>query len=426
MKDREMSDMRVASVICATLLASGCSGEAASNADGAWVGTVTSEGNVTTVVNESGSVWGGPATLVEQASIGVEIGPPEYMLGFIGGLWATDDEIYVIDSQAPAVRIYDYDGIYLRTIGRSGQGPGEYMSPRTVYTDDAGRIYVQEASGNARVNIYDHEGDYLDTWSSPAEARLFTGPLIKAIDGAFYTRLTLREDPSDPNTWNRGMQQVGPEGAIGDLIPMPELDFERLELAGDRSTYSVPYGPYQVSAFSPAGAWIVGVNDAYRFEIHYPNGSITRVEKFWDPVPIGAAEAEYRKRWTTGSIRRNDPDWNWNGPPIPEHKPAYYLFTPSQSNHVLVVREGPSHRVQGPCDETYEDRGPSIESCYEPERAWDLFDLEGNFLGEVIRPAGRLFQPFFRDDLALIHVEDEMGTIMVKRYRLTPPATGSQ
>jgi hypothetical protein len=37
-----------------------------------------------------------------------------------------------------------------------------------------------------------------------------------------------------------------------------------------------------------------------------------------------------------------------------------------------------------------------------------------------------LFQPFFRDDLALIHVEDEMGTIMVKRYRLTPPATGSQ
>ena len=29
------------------------------DADGTWVGTITTEGNVTTVVNESGSVWGG-------------------------------------------------------------------------------------------------------------------------------------------------------------------------------------------------------------------------------------------------------------------------------------------------------------------------------------------------------------------------------
>ena len=44
------------------------------DANGAWVGTTTTEGNVTTVVNESGSVWGGTATLVEEASIGVESG----------------------------------------------------------------------------------------------------------------------------------------------------------------------------------------------------------------------------------------------------------------------------------------------------------------------------------------------------------------
>jgi len=420
MKLREISFL-LASFVSYTMLASACSGEAPSNADGAWVGTVTAEGDITTVVNESGSVWGGPATLVEQASIGVETGPPEYMLGSIGGLWATGDEIYVIDFQAPAVRVYDYAGIYLRTIGRAGQGPGEYMSPTGVYTDDAGRIYVHEGSGNARVNIYDREGNHVDTWSGPGGARVFSGPLIKALDGAFYTRLTVRDDPSDPTTWKRGMQQVGPEGAIGDLMPMPELEFDRLELTGERTTSRVPYGPGQISAFSPAGAWIVGVNDAYHFEIHYPNGGITRVEKFWDPVPISAEEAEHAKRWTTGSMRRNDPDWNWNGPPIPDHKPAYYLFSPTQSSHVLVVREGPSRRVEGPCDEVYEDRGPSYEPCYEPERAWDLFDLEGNFLGEVIRPAGRLFQPFFRDDLVLVHVEDEMGTIMVKRYRLTVP-----
>ena len=61
--------------------------------DGAWVGTITTEDNVTTVVNESGSVWGGTATLVEKASIGVEIGADEYMLGDIRTLTANDEHI---------------------------------------------------------------------------------------------------------------------------------------------------------------------------------------------------------------------------------------------------------------------------------------------------------------------------------------------
>ena len=53
--------------------------------DGTWVGTITTEGNLTTVVNESGSVWGGTATLVEEASIGVETGEDPYMLGLRRG-----------------------------------------------------------------------------------------------------------------------------------------------------------------------------------------------------------------------------------------------------------------------------------------------------------------------------------------------------
>ncbi len=44
--------------------------ESATDTDGTWVGTITTEGNVTTVVNESGSVWG-DVELVEEASIGV-------------------------------------------------------------------------------------------------------------------------------------------------------------------------------------------------------------------------------------------------------------------------------------------------------------------------------------------------------------------
>lgn len=61
--------------------------------DTAWVGAITTEGNVTTVVNDWGSVWGGEAMLVEEASIGVGVGPEEYMLGEVASLYATDDSL---------------------------------------------------------------------------------------------------------------------------------------------------------------------------------------------------------------------------------------------------------------------------------------------------------------------------------------------
>ena len=66
------------------------------SADAAWVGTITTEGNVTTVVNESGSVWGGTATPVEEASIGVDAGDEPYMLDVVSSVWADDRRIYVV------------------------------------------------------------------------------------------------------------------------------------------------------------------------------------------------------------------------------------------------------------------------------------------------------------------------------------------
>jgi len=84
-------------ILMLAVLATACGPQESSpEADTTWVGTITTEGDVTTVINESGSVWGGTARLVEEASIGVESGPEEHMLGQITALYATDDEIYVL------------------------------------------------------------------------------------------------------------------------------------------------------------------------------------------------------------------------------------------------------------------------------------------------------------------------------------------
>jgi len=45
--------------------------------------------------------------LVEEASIGVDVGEDPYMLGNPTAVWATEDRIFVVDGQIPALRVYD-------------------------------------------------------------------------------------------------------------------------------------------------------------------------------------------------------------------------------------------------------------------------------------------------------------------------------
>ena len=106
----------------------GCSLESPGGSeDASWVGTITTEGAVTSVVTESGSVWGGTAMLVEEASIGVAAGEQSYMLADIASIVASQDRIFLLETNPPTVRVYDMDGKHLRDIGSEGQGPGEFV-----------------------------------------------------------------------------------------------------------------------------------------------------------------------------------------------------------------------------------------------------------------------------------------------------------
>ena len=136
----------------ATLTVVGCgSQESSPDTVGTWVGTITTEGNVTTVINESGSVWGGAARLVEEMSIGVDVGAQEYMLGEIRAVTANAEHIYVADASIPAVRVYDYQGRYVKDIGSRGGGPGEFIRPDKAAVAADGTLYVY---GDGRVNVY--------------------------------------------------------------------------------------------------------------------------------------------------------------------------------------------------------------------------------------------------------------------------------
>ncbi|KPK96271.1 hypothetical protein AMJ80_00905 [bacterium SM23_31] len=59
-----------------------------------------------------------------------------------------DGNIYILDAGNYCVKKYDKQGKYLATIGRKGQGPGEFEFPVSIDLDTDGNIYLADISNN--------------------------------------------------------------------------------------------------------------------------------------------------------------------------------------------------------------------------------------------------------------------------------------
>jgi DNA-binding beta-propeller fold protein YncE len=70
------------------------------------------------------------------------------------------NRLLVSDTGAFAVRIYDLDGNYLRTIGQQGVGAGMFALPKGIAVDKGGHIYVVDNRTQV-VQIFDGEGRLL-------------------------------------------------------------------------------------------------------------------------------------------------------------------------------------------------------------------------------------------------------------------------
>lgn len=103
--------------------------------------TVTETIGDTTVVRTlSGSVWGTEATLVPEVTIGQLDGPEEYLFGSIRSIAVADDgTIHVLDVQAQHVRVFDSLGVFVETLGRRGEGPGEFSEAEAIAVLPDGR-----------------------------------------------------------------------------------------------------------------------------------------------------------------------------------------------------------------------------------------------------------------------------------------------
>jgi len=89
----------------------------------------------------------------------------EAELGLTAGMLYDREFIYVLDRSDHAVRVYEKNGRFRKTIGRRGQGPGEFNTP-SGFSILEGKLYVAD-SANARIQILTRDGDYLSSLKVP-------------------------------------------------------------------------------------------------------------------------------------------------------------------------------------------------------------------------------------------------------------------
>ena len=128
-----------------------------------WKGKIEYENGVKVIKNPNEPLYGEIAfELEEDLSIGNEE-DENYM--FYGGASINIDSegnIFVSDRRNYRIQKFDKKGNYLQTIGRKGQGPGEFERFWTAFFGPKDNIYVRDGM---RIHIFEKNGDLKRTFT---------------------------------------------------------------------------------------------------------------------------------------------------------------------------------------------------------------------------------------------------------------------
>lgn len=341
-----------------------------------------------------------------ELTIGQSAGRDEYMLGAISDL-SIDGRgaMYVVDRSVPAIRMYDRSGRFVRNVGRRGQGPGEFLSPVAAELTKDGRLLVWDV-GNSRVNVYGQDGSVLGHWRVPGGSEGgatagAAGTQLMMVDTAGFVYLRwLVLDLDNPQMGPRRVwYRLNPEGEVRDTLYPPDVpgEFRTLDAYtpdGRRmASAPLPFAPRAITAFSPLGYFVTGVNNRYAFEF-LTSAGVVSVRRNVTPQPLPPNVANAARAEVTRRMQTVDPGWRWNGPPIPLVREPYASLELASDGRVWVLLERPFDDIGANAASSGGGGGRSGEparavggACPSiPARRYDLFEPDGRYLGELTVP----------------------------------------
>jgi len=303
----------------------------------------------------------------EDLTIGVKGGDENYMFG--SQVFLTTDEegsFYVTDGDRKVVKKYDVNGRFLQSIGRPGQGPGEFQTISAARFDGKGNIYLNDVS-NQRISFLSREGRYLKGIRVPF---LLEGVVINS-KGLHIGR------SADNVRLGKGKRWDYFYGLFDDRFNLA-AEFLRLpqeaQVFKNFGSAAQVFADYLSSmAFTPSVNYVLDQNDLlyfgysqdYEIKVFSSEGKLLkRIQRDFKPVEIDKRHKEYfvqnLSEQTLAKMPPGEEEEVFELIRYPKYLPAYERFTLMENGWIFVV----------------------VDSVRVEYKLVDIFNREGEYLAQ--------------------------------------------
>jgi len=348
----------------------------------------------------------------EELSIGSIEGDENYMFSdMICFNTDEDGNFYVSDMEPPRIQKYSHEGKYLLTIGRPGQGPGEFRSLSVVRFDKDDNLYICDVTGR-KISFFSKEGEFLKQIKMPGvyENLYINSKGLMVADK--YEQVPAENALTMFSTYELLDEEFIPLVELHKIkreMSLPGRDLSsRTQILANMINLMV-YQPQQFLTLAKNDFIYFGHPDKYEINIYSPEGKLVKkITRDYEPVPVSKKDMKNVEEELSQQENFIDAPEDFRKKVFqlikyPKYKPAYQSFT----------------LIQGGFDQSFTIMENGwlaliVDSVKGEYTIFDLFDQEGRYIANfktTVPVEGLLF-----NNGKAYSIATEEGYKFVKRY----------
>lgn len=315
------------------------------------------------------------------------------------GYMIVDDaeNMYIVDRQDTNIKVFDPEGKFIRSIGKKGEGPGEFQFVGHMNFTPDGRLLAMDLQAR-RTSLFDKTGAFSSShpWLKFFSQRI----LVLVTKTSYFVQERVIEDPSDPlSNLELIIDEIDFNGNQLQSISgfkLPEI--KRASVGGIYRSRSSPQSPRSIFAGDAENQRFYHcLNDRYQIDVYNSNGKIFRkIDRPYEPLPFTDQDKEQ-------FLAR------YKDMPEDQRKFLTSIDFPSQKNVAVRLLTEDEGNLWVYTNEMNEESGVIFT-------AYDIFNKDGLYEKKVwLDMSPRMFR---KGKMYILHVDEETDYRYIQRYKM--------
>lgn len=356
-----------------------------------WKGKIETVDGISVVHNFQDDVFKSIEFVVD-LSIGVDEGNEDYMFSYPVDIDSdSKGNIYILDFKETTIKKYDDKGIFIKYIGREGQGPGEFESPYGFCISNKDFIYIADFMSR-KIEAFNCEGEYQKSINAKDAIEQI---LIDNNEDLILNYHSVKEEGKS----TRRISKIGiydsQEDRIFDFFAKEKTLFRRIQ--SREFTIILPYERFNNDS---KGNIYVGTVNNYEISVYSPKGKLLfKFSKDYKPIP---RDQEIKKKAIKQLSGRGLPIDISEYEKLIEYYPIFDSISCDEKNRIWVGLYQPPKEYQ------------TIESSY-----FDVFSSEGKYIFTTKIDKNIQGQLVFKNGFIYALIKNEPGFSRALRLKIS-------